>query len=862
MDKQNTNLSYDLDKIFYPKYLFVSITILFIVIVVILDFWLYQEFSSRQEVLLNEAIETVSEEFNFDLLQIENNLLKFSKNFYLEDIVNKPQEEILMLLNLGFKTSNYIDKIKFIENKNNSKNTIDSIILPKLELINNRLFFIFETTVHSKKLTITKDTEQDNKPELLQLYIDLNKYINYYLKKQHDTFSIGFKFRIQVGQAISDYIYFDNNQYIKKIDWFDTEQSTVFYEHVKLIQILNILHHSNWQIHGYIKIEALQAFFLFLIKLSLLVIIFVLLGANFLYKKFYHLEWQKLNITKDKKYLQQRTEITLASIQDGVIITNATAQIVYVNYVIEKYLNINLMDIYFKRLEEVIPELALLDNMEQEHLKLHDLKVCVNQDIYFFDVQANKLFDDMRLYLGTAIFLHDLTRLKRDQERINYLAYHDDNTGLPNKLSLMDYYGRIIASKLFLDNPCKLFTIVINIASLKNINDTIGYENGDKTIGIFLDIINNYLIDNGSKNSLYRIGGDTFVVVLLYERNRHGKSSMLYATNFINNLILELNKPIRINEQDVYLQFYFGISIFPDNFKLESEQSEAPLLLRYSEMAMSEARKKGLNKYVFFSRDISASIQEGFTLENELRTAIRENSLELLFHSQIELQSNKLRGFEILVRWHRQNGEMVLPGTFIPLLEKSGLIVTVGDWILREACLQGVNLIKKNIKFQRIAVNISGLQLQTEHFVDRLNNILADTGFPKDKLELEITESILFDNTDKIIAILNKIRSEGICIALDDFGTGFSSLNYLKDLPLDYIKIDRVFVHSIHSGDTRLLEAILAIAKTMNLITIAEGVETESQVNFLRTHLCDIIQGYYISKPMTIENLMATFFKE
>jgi diguanylate cyclase (GGDEF)-like protein len=556
------------------------------------------------------------------------------------------------------------------------------------------------------------------------------------------------------------------------------------------------------------------------------------------------------------------SEIILASIQDGVIITNATAQVVYVNHIIEKYLHIKLINAYFKPIEELIPDFKLLAEIRDEHVKLQDVKICLNNKIYFFDVQITRLLDDKKLYLGMAIFVHDLTQMKQDQARINYLAYHDDSTGLPNKFSLIEYYKKIISNtNLFLSIQDKLFTVVIHIPNLKNINDTIGYAHGDETLDKLLRIIKNYLNQCDFSNSLYRIGSDVLAVTLVYDEAQNGKSSMLYITNFLNNFIVELNKPISINEQNIYLQFHFGISVFPDNFKLEYNQSEwdLALLLRYAKIAMREARKKGLNKYVFFSKDINTSIQEGFTLENELRAAIRENKLELLFQPQIELKTNKLRGFEILVRWQRENGDKVLPGTFIPLLEQSGLIVTVGDWILREACLQGVILIKKGIKFQKLAVNISGLQLQTEYFVERLKNILMETNFPKNKLELEITESILLDNADKIIAILNKIRLEGICIALDDFGTGFSSLNYLKDLPLDYIKIDRVFVHSINSGDTRLLEAILAIAKTMDLISIAEGVETESQVLFLREHLCDIIQGYYISKPMTMEKVLITF---
>lgn len=593
------------------------------------------------------------------------------------------------------------------------------------------------------------------------------------------------------------------------------------------------------------------------------VIVFVLLFiCNLLYRKLYSLEWQRLTIIKDKKHFQQRAEITLESINDGVIITNSTKQIVYINHVVENYLAVKFADVYFKCIDELIPELVSISESQEDKVKLNDLNIMMNNKDYYFDVQSTKLFDDTGLYIGTAVFMHDLTMRKQAQEHINYLAFHDDITGLPNKVALLDYYDKVIVEEnKFVQEDVRLFSIVVNTPSLRRINDTIGYENGDKCLKSMLSVIDGFLLKSEVHNGLYRINVDTVAIVVVYDRVQHGKSAILFITNFINNLLFELLKPVHVNEQDIFLQYYIGAAIYPDNFKIERELGtiSPAMLLRFAEIAMSAARKKGLNKFVFYSDELNASFQEMFDLENKLRSAINHNKLELLFHPQLDLATNKLRGFESLVRWQRDDGNIVLPGTFIPLLEKSGLIVTVGDWVLKEACKSGVMLLTKGIEFDSLAVNISGLQLQTENFVSRVENIVKKSGFPIEKLELEITESILLENPEKIIDVLARLRRIGVKIALDDFGTGFSSLSYLKQLPLDYLKIDRTFVNEINSGDTRLLKAIIAMAKSLNLRTIAEGVESLEHVSFLRKNLCDIIQGYYISRPLSLDAVLKSY---
>lgn len=452
------------------------------------------------------------------------------------------------------------------------------------------------------------------------------------------------------------------------------------------------------------------------------------------------------------------------------------------------------------------------------------------------------------------------------ERKINYLAYHDGLTGLPNKVSLIRDYDEILSQyELFYSNNYKLFTIAINTPMLSNINDTIGYQYGDESILCIVNIINNYLIISGFTNNkiFYRISGNTFILSILYNRSVHGKSAILFITNFLNSLIIELSKPIDINEEDLYFHYHLGVSIYPDDFfdKYASSQSvTSEKIFRCAEIAMSAAKKKGADKYIFYSEEMNTNILKRFNLENELRRALVSNKLEVLLQPQVNLVNKKLRGFEVLIRWQREDGSIVSPGTFIPILEESGLIITVGDWILLEACTKGVALLNNKIIFDTLSVNISVLQLQSEGFIERLDSIITQSGFSYDKLEVEVTESILSDNQDKIIGVLHQIRSRNIKIALDDFGTGFSSLSYLKVLPIDYLKIDKSFINELAtSGDSRLLLAILAIAKTMGLSSIVEGVETREQVDFLRSAGCDIIQGYYINRALVIDEVIKLY---
>ncbi len=737
----------DDNKVFNPKYWFMSIVGFIVIIVVLCNLWLYREFYINQKAAVEEVVEAVSNEINYKLTTIENLLISTSKNFSNQNIAELSDQEIIDSLKVPSDILKYITRIK-ITPIIPSKSNLDSMSFEPIKLAaeDDKLYFV-----------IANRLSKSQKNESIQVYFDINEIAQKYLAIEHRSFELQFLFKIRDNAHYINYLLHSNkNSRALKINDIAL-YNLLDNNNLKLSQNNFVLGNPDWQIKGYLKQEAIKNFIKILILISLLFILVILFISNLAYRRLCNLEKMKSKAVSDK--------------------------------------------------EEA-------------------------------------------------------------QAKINYLAYYDGLTRLPNKTSLIRHYDNIITHEnLFINDEFKLFTAVINIPMLKEVNDTIGYQYGDHALIGFAKRVNDFLnspdvkknILHGQDNVFFRSGGNTFVLSIIYKKKKHGKSHILFITNFINMLLSEVTQPIKIKEEDLYFSYYSGISIYPDDFKnitLESNES----LLRYAEIAMSAARKKGLNKYIFYSEDINTSMLTIFNLENELKRALVNNKLELLLQPQASLKNNRLRGFEALIRWQREDGSIVSPGTFIPILEKSGLIVTVGDWILREACTQAIKLLEQGIEFETLSVNISVLQLQSENFIDRMTAILDATMFPHDKFEIEVTESILFEVPDKIIKVLNDIKAKNIKIALDDFGTGFSSLSYLKILPIDYLKIDKSFVNDLQeSGDSRLLLAILAIAKSMGIFSIVEGVESRDQVDFLRTTSCDIIQGYYVSKALSLSEVIKLY---
>ena len=339
-----------------------------------------------------------------------------------------------------------------------------------------------------------------------------------------------------------------------------------------------------------------------------------------------------------------------------------------------------------------------------------------------------------------------------------------------------------------------------------------------------------------------RLGGDEFTVVLAEVVGPNA------AVTAAQNICRALSTPFQIDGHDIFVSTSVGISMYPH------DATDVGTLLKHADTAMYRAKKTN-SGFQFFEASMEHSISEHVRMENDLRRAIERNELEVFYQPQARLDTGEVVGAEALVRWRHPTRGMVSPAEFIPLAEETGLINIVGEWVLRTACMQAQRWYQSGLPPVRIAVNLSVKQLLRKNFTATVEEVLADTGLLPGMLELEITESTLMENAQDTLEALHRLRGLGVRLSIDDFGTGYSSLSYLKRFPVDIIKIDRSFVRDVphDADDAAIVTGIIALAHSLRLDVVAEGVETESQLRFLRDQSCDLLQGYYLSQPVPAE---------
>ncbi|MDX2504479.1 MAG: EAL domain-containing protein [Gammaproteobacteria bacterium] len=441
----------------------------------------------------------------------------------------------------------------------------------------------------------------------------------------------------------------------------------------------------------------------------------------------------------------------------------------------------------------------------------------------------------------------DISKRKADQERIHYLAHHDALTGLLNRFSLEERLSQAIT--IAQRNHNKLALLFIDMDRFKTINDTLGHPIGD---ALLVEVANRLKQCVRECDVVARIGGDEFVILL-----SEIKDSLLVAP--IARLIVEmLGKPYTINNQKVFSSSSIGISLFPSN----GDNYER--LMKNADNAMYHAKDLGRNNYQFFTESLNAVADERLKLENDLRYAIENKHFELYYQPQICTITNTICGVEALVRWHHSKQGFITPDKFIPLAEESKLIVPLGLWVLEQACQQQSQWQKEYHKRIKMAVNISAQQLHETDLVKKIQLLMKTYNMSKGDLELEITESTAMQNPDDAILLLREIRELDVELAIDDFGTGYSSLAYLKLLPINTLKLDSTFVRDIEfdNNDAEISAATLALAHNLGLSVVAEGVETATQKDFLIAHDCEILQGYYFSKPLPADEAAEFIFRQ
>lgn len=435
------------------------------------------------------------------------------------------------------------------------------------------------------------------------------------------------------------------------------------------------------------------------------------------------------------------------------------------------------------------------------------------------------------------------------ENSILQLAYYDNLTELPNRALFMTRIEQAIecATK----DERALAVLFLDLDNFKRINDTLGHNFGDELLRTVArriahslrsnDAVSRSVTEDGENRHLARLGGDEFTVLL--SDLKQPEDALLVA----NRIREELSKPIQLDTHKLIITPSIGISLFP------RDGEDVVTLLKSADMAMYFAKRKGCNNVQFFEKTMNEMALLRMNLESELRHAIDRHEMSLHYQPQVDFKTGALTGVEALLRWHNFTLGNVPPLDFIPIAEGSGLILPIGEWVLRTACQQAKSWQRAGLGLKRIAVNVSVMQFSQEDFPDTISLVLRETNLDPSALELEITESILMDNADRAVETLKRLKNIGVQLAIDDFGTGYSSLSYLKQFPIDRLKIDRSFIKDITTDpdDQAIASAIISMAESMKLQVTAEGVETVEQMQLLKQASCDEAQGYYISRPMT-----------
>lgn len=435
---------------------------------------------------------------------------------------------------------------------------------------------------------------------------------------------------------------------------------------------------------------------------------------------------------------------------------------------------------------------------------------------------------------------------KKQQEKLEHMAYHDVLTNLPNRTLFMDR----LTSSLCMSGRTGRRTAVIfmDIDNFKDVNDTLGHNIGDK----LLKVISGRLSQHIRKcETLARLGGDEFAVLIQNIGSKHE------IHEFCDRIRERLAEPFEFDGYLFHINASIGISLYPE------DGSTAEELLKNADTAMYCAKNLGKNNVQFFQEKMKQGILRKMAIEKSLRKALNASGFELHYQPQISIDTGNVRAFEALLRWKDPELGNVSPLEFIPIAEDTGLIVPLGEWVLREACRQGAEWNRSGYEDLMVSVNISTVQLKQANFVNMVKDILYETGFLPAHLELEITESLLINSFEQVVSMLKGLRDMGVKISMDDFGTGYSSLNYLRRLPLNTLKIDKSFIQDINvqGMGENIVSSIISLVHRLQIEVVAEGVETETQLDYLVRCNCDNVQGYFLSRPGPAENVAGVIQK-
>ena len=434
----------------------------------------------------------------------------------------------------------------------------------------------------------------------------------------------------------------------------------------------------------------------------------------------------------------------------------------------------------------------------------------------------------------------DITQRKAAEKQVQFLAYYDALTGLPNRTLLQDRLSKALAGAR--RRKDKVALLFLDLDGFKTINDSLGHSVGDLVLQEVAERLKRFARE---QDTVARVGGDEFLIVLTAVKD--AADAAVAAERLMHAMTVELV----IQGRSLSISCSIGIGIFPEH------GTDGETLIKNADAAMYCAKESGCNSFRFFSEGMNAEAMERLTLEHGLRLALEKRELFLVYQPQMDIATGKTTGLEALLRWQHPELGLVRPDKFIRIAENSGLIIPIGEWVLRTACSQARKWQDEGLLAVPVAVNVSAVQFRQEDFCELIGRVLWETGLAPQYLEMELTESLLLSNAHVTLSVLQNLRAMGLKLAIDDFGTGYSSLSYLRQFPVSKLKIDRSFIRdvAVNPDDAAITTAIIGMAKSLNLKVIAEGVEDEAQMSFLRARQCDEIQGYYFSKPLVVEKV-------
>jgi diguanylate cyclase (GGDEF)-like protein/PAS domain S-box-containing protein len=449
------------------------------------------------------------------------------------------------------------------------------------------------------------------------------------------------------------------------------------------------------------------------------------------------------------------------------------------------------------------------------------------------------------------VLARDISEHKEAEKRITRLAYFDSLTGLPNRQSFLERLEREVTRNRREDR--RLAVLFMDLDGFKKVNDTMGHGTGDLILQWAADRLRQSTrpsdlvsrVDSAAESELARLGGDEFTVLL---PNLDQSENALIVAHRIREA---MRRPFHLEGREVVLTTSIGIALCPD------DGESADVLLKHADTAMYHAKEQGRDNCQFYSASLTQHAMQRMNLESDLRLAVERNEFFLHYQPQLDLDSGRIRSVEALIRWQHPTQGLVSPMSFIPVAEENGLIVPIGEWVLRTACSDAAAWLAAGHEL-RVAVNLSPLQFRHPGLVQTVQDILDATGLPPELLELEVTEGALMEDSEITLATLNALRSRGMHLSLDDFGTGYSSMSYLTRLPLNNLKVDQSFVRNLpHDKESlAIVRAIVSLAKAIGLTVTAEGIEDLAQARVLQSFACEMLQGYYISKPIPAQALL------